>query len=96
MAHYLSRWLVLAAVAMVGVVALLIQGHGWSDSGRSAAERDGDMVDLRRVTVDLGDGVTMEFVLIPAGRFLMGSPKEEKERCEDEGPQHEVTISRSF
>src|SRR5262249_53964941 len=37
----------------------------------------------------------MNFVLIPSGTFLMGSPKEEKERAEDES-QHEVTLTRSF
>jgi len=28
-------------------------------------------------TLDLGNGVTMEFVLIPAGTFTMGTPKPE-------------------
>ena len=35
-------------------------------------------------------------VKIPAGTFLMGSPEDEKERLAEEGPQHEVTISRDF
>jgi len=31
--------------------------------------------------------------LIPAGRFLMGSPEDEPHRSETEGPQHEVTLA---
>jgi len=50
---------------------------------------------LQTVTVDLGDDVKMEFVLIPKGKFLMGSPKEEKERRADE-VQHEVEITKPF
>jgi formylglycine-generating enzyme required for sulfatase activity len=38
----------------------------------------------------------MEFVLIPAGKFMMGSPSEEQSRYDDEGPVHEVTIKNSF
>ncbi len=34
--------------------------------------------------------------VIPAGRFRMGSPPDEPERSESEGPQHEVIISRPF
>jgi formylglycine-generating enzyme required for sulfatase activity/tRNA A-37 threonylcarbamoyl transferase component Bud32 len=41
---------------------------------------------------DLGDGVTLEMVSIPGGTFMMGSPANEKERYDDEGPQHRVTI----
>jgi formylglycine-generating enzyme required for sulfatase activity len=47
-------------------------------------------------TFDLGSGVRMEFVLIPAGVFYMGSPVTEKDRIENEGPIHQVTISRPF
>jgi formylglycine-generating enzyme required for sulfatase activity len=49
----------------------------------------------KTVTVDLGDGVKMEFVLIPKGKFKMGSPKTEDERSDDE-LQHEVEISKPF
>lgn len=38
----------------------------------------------------------MEFVLIPAGKFMMGSPSGEKGRYRDEGPAHEVTIKNPF
>jgi formylglycine-generating enzyme required for sulfatase activity len=37
-----------------------------------------------------------EMVVIPAGKFRMGSPTTEKGRNRDEGPQHEVTIARPF
>jgi formylglycine-generating enzyme required for sulfatase activity/uncharacterized caspase-like protein len=45
---------------------------------------------------DLGNGVTLKMVSIPSGSFLMGSPKTEIERSEDEGPQHRVTVSEFF
>jgi formylglycine-generating enzyme required for sulfatase activity len=38
------------------------------------------------LTLDLGGGVTMKMVLIPAGKFMMGGGKD----------QHEVTISKPF
>lgn len=41
-----------------------------------------------------GEGPLM--VVIPAGRFLMGSPPKEPDRADDEGPQHEVTIAHPF
>lgn len=37
-----------------------------------------------------------KFVLIPAGTFMMGSPRDEPGRDSDETPQHQVTISRPF
>jgi formylglycine-generating enzyme required for sulfatase activity len=38
----------------------------------------------------------MTFVKIPAGTFMMGSPDSESGRDSNEGPQHQVTISKSF
>jgi formylglycine-generating enzyme required for sulfatase activity len=58
------------------------------------------------ITLDLGKSVTMKLVLIPAGKFLMGSRlsptvtaqryKARQSRCADEHPQHEVIISKPF
>ena len=38
---------------------------------------------------------SMKFVWIPPGSFVMGSPKQEKERFEDE-TQHKVTLTKGF
>jgi formylglycine-generating enzyme required for sulfatase activity len=46
--------------------------------------------------LDLGNGVTMKLMLIPAGEFVMGSPEGEAERGSDEGPQHRVRITKPF
>lgn len=35
-------------------------------------------------------------VVVPAGSFAMGSPKNEPKRSGDEGPQHKVTIRKPF
>jgi len=50
----------------------------------------------RTLTLNLGKGVTMKLIRIPAGRFLMGSPATEKDRRKDEGPRRQVTISKAF
>jgi sulfatase modifying factor 1 len=60
----------------------------------------------KEITLDLGNGVTMELVLIPAGEFMMGSGISAaetarryggiKEYFTDEHPQHEVRITRPF
>ncbi|MCB1777143.1 MAG: formylglycine-generating enzyme family protein [Candidatus Competibacteraceae bacterium] len=41
-----------------------------------------------------GEGPLM--VVIPAGRFVMGSPSDEPERWDSEGPQREVHIAQPF
>ncbi len=44
------------------------------------------------ITIDLGKGITMDLMGIPGGKYLMGSPENEPERANDEGPQHSVSI----
>jgi formylglycine-generating enzyme required for sulfatase activity/serine/threonine protein kinase len=46
-------------------------------------------------TLDLGEGVTMDFLLIPPGTFTMGSPLEEKQQGSSE-EAHKVTITKPF
>jgi len=50
----------------------------------------------QKLTLDLGNGVKMDLVQIPAGKFMMGSPDTEKGHTIYEGPQHEVTFAKPF
>ncbi|YAF98947.1 MAG: SUMF1/EgtB/PvdO family nonheme iron enzyme (plasmid) [Nodularia sp. CChRGM 3473] len=43
---------------------------------------------------ELGNGITLDMVLIPEGSFLMGSPEKELERRDSESPQHLVKIQQ--
>ena len=45
--------------------------------------------------IDLGKGIKLEMVFIPAGKFKMGSPETEKGRQKNE-TQHDVTLTKSF
>jgi formylglycine-generating enzyme required for sulfatase activity len=47
------------------------------------------------VTVDLGDGVSLELILVKKGSFRQGSPADEPGRSQDE-VQREVSISKDF
>ena len=62
-----------------------------ADRIKAVLEKTAPSLDL-----SCGNHVTMKLVLIPAGKFMMGSPESEKDRGSDEGPQHEVTISKPF
>jgi len=44
----------------------------------------------------LNEDIGIEMMQIPLGTFLMGSPEDELDRSEDEGPQHEVTVGSFF
>ena len=46
--------------------------------------------------IDLGNGVKLEMILIPAGKFKMGSPLSEDGRNNVFERQHEVTLTKSF
>ena len=44
----------------------------------------------------VSNSIGMEFIRIPAGTFMMGSPADDVQVSGHEQPQHEVTISRDF
>ena len=50
---------------------------------------------LKTQVIDLGNGITLDLALIPAGSFLMGSPTFEKHRFINE-TLHKVAISKPF
>lgn len=86
--------------AVVTILSVIGCSNGNEDGGagrgaqmreeqRRAAEAAGVPVHSE---IDLGGGVTMKMVLIPAGTFMMGS----EEGLKYEKPVHEVTISKPF
>ena len=95
----ISSCLLPAAILAVALLALepTVIVHA-GDPANETSNKD--------LTLDLGDGVSMELVLIPAGNFQMGnhdSPAEtvkklggEQEHLTDEYPVHEVSISKPF
>ena len=49
----------------------------------------------KELVLDLRNKANLRLILIPAGKFVMGSPASEKERLDDE-TQHTVVISKPF
>ena len=96
--------LVFVMTALAAVLYLATQGA--SDKpplGAALARWDGstDKPPLARVPIEAGaneltNSIGMKLVLIPAGTFLMGSPKDEEGRFDTEGPQHKVELTRPF
>src|SRR5262245_50836718 len=92
---------------VTGHMALLcLAGLGFVDAGTIAQEA----MDLTVLTVEQEKAKAAKpgsdfkecangcpvMIVIPAGKFLMGSPENEPDHNASEGPQHEVTIAKLF
>ncbi len=77
---------------------LLSGGYGrYEDWGLRAAMTPSGNETPRELTIDLGDGVTMEMTYIKPGTFVMGGASTADGRFECvEVPKHEVTLTRGF
>ncbi|AKB25920.1 serine/threonine kinase [Methanosarcina sp. MTP4] len=71
-------------VLLIGIVAMFLGSN--TDSETASSQNS----DTYTNTID------MEFVKIPAGEFMMGSPLGEEPRGGNEGPVHKVTIEDSY
>ncbi|MDF0553754.1 bifunctional serine/threonine-protein kinase/formylglycine-generating enzyme family protein [Kamptonema sp. UHCC 0994] len=58
----------------------------------TSAKSQLNLSQLQSFTEDLGNGITLEMIAISGGSFTMGSPPNEAESCDNEKPQHLVTI----
>jgi formylglycine-generating enzyme required for sulfatase activity len=68
----------------VTTAQLLRVGGAWNVERRS--------LEVRGRMLALGDGVSLPLIAIPAGEFVMGSPVDEPERQDNEGPQRRVRL----
>jgi len=69
-----------------------VKCDGWPfDPAKAAKLQKAAGAEIHR-TIDLGNGVTMDLVLIPKGAFVMGSA----DGCDDERPCANVTIEEPF
>ena len=92
------------ALRVVGMLVVAFACDRATEQTRQAGDGGGGKA--KELVLDLGNKVTLKLLQIPAGKFLMGSPKDEKDRRDDEGlppgkwvngsPQFEVTISKPF
>jgi formylglycine-generating enzyme required for sulfatase activity/N-acetylneuraminic acid mutarotase len=64
------------------------------NSGNAGATFDN--FSISPLLAQTSNSLGMTFNEIPAGTFIMGSPDSEPGRTTDEGPQHQVTISKPF
>ena len=96
------RWLVL--LVFIAALAVLLTVCGQPESSEPAPDipewahvAPQQIAEAKKhgVPVAFENDLGMRFVLIPEGRFVMGSPEDEEGRINHE-TQHEVTISKPF
>ncbi|WYL96064.1 MAG: SUMF1/EgtB/PvdO family nonheme iron enzyme [Gloeotrichia echinulata IR180] len=75
---------------------LTVKSSGFLGMGKKTYEINRTRKRAEYFTESLGNGVVLDMVSIPGGKFLMGSPENEPERTSDESPQHNVTIQPFF
>jgi formylglycine-generating enzyme required for sulfatase activity len=68
----------------VTTAQLLRVGGAWTVERRS--------LEVRGSQLELGDGVSLPLIAIQAGEFVMGSPADEPERQDNDGPLHRVRL----
>ena len=85
----------------IGIVMIVIGAAWWALAAGAASPSTQPATQpstqpAKELTLDLGNKVMMKLALIPAGKFMMGSPDGEKDHQAEESPQHEMTISKPF
>lgn len=88
------RRLMIAIIVFIAgaILAIAINSRVAAAADTSAETAKAD--EMRPYTQEIaGTPVKFDMVPIPGGKFLMGSPADEENRGDDEGPQHEVEVA---
>jgi formylglycine-generating enzyme required for sulfatase activity len=89
-------WAVIAGVLVCALVVLLVVAAVQHRSVTTTRPRSSPSLTDPTLDQKITNSIGMKLVLIPKGKFMMGSPDGEKDRSDEEGPRHEVEISRAF
>ena len=104
------NWLKYSGLAIASMIVALVGREIINNNELELAEYEFDVITVndkgeeinrelgsaKYFTEDLGGGITLDMVEIPAGTFIMGSPEDELGRGIDESPQHEVSVPRFY
>ncbi|MGD0091177.1 MAG: SUMF1/EgtB/PvdO family nonheme iron enzyme [Planctomycetota bacterium] len=73
------------------------QDESWAGREKTRAAQPDAGALPKELTLDLGGGVRMDMVLVPAGEFMMGSSRKPSASWQgNEGPVHKVTITKPY
>jgi formylglycine-generating enzyme required for sulfatase activity len=77
---------------MIIEVATIVSKTGFLGLGTPTLTIQKTRKQINTFIEDLGGGLTLELVKIPAGEFMMGAPAGELEHDDDESSQHRVVV----
>jgi formylglycine-generating enzyme required for sulfatase activity len=80
----------------MAAVATLLSGSLLCVMASDATSVEAVVSGAGETTLDLGGGLSIRLVLVPAGRFTMGSPTSEKVRLSLDEALHDVILSKPF
>ena len=97
--HRTAYRIAVAAVALLAVAG--IWAYQYNEQQRLEEEKRRAAEASARKTLAAGEAfrdcpTCPEMIVVPAGRFMMGSPDSKSEALADERPQHPVTIAQAF
>ncbi len=91
----LARILFNRIVSLAAALALVPCAISFAGDDAKGADEEKLQAGAER-SVPITKKIPIELVWCPPGEFDMGSPESETGRCDDEGPQHHVTLTKGF